>query len=1056
MPGEGTPSTEVRPPEAPKAKKLQRKIKPKEVKGFYYHATEYQRQKQKERNGVHRFFRGLIEPIAIQVRAARLKHAASKYGGGGSAVLDSQFVRQALDKFWGKGLDPATKERFKTKAQLHQIFEQYDINKEDAVRIQEVTTEIFSKKGSITAEEVREFADQTGLSLGEVNRIVNTAKENTDGYITADEMKGKFTEEAIYSGLTQEQQQEAKKLAHAAKRFTYTAGARIGVIAFLVTNPAGWFTAAGIAGSAILGAVGRGFQLHTEGKTYGISKSRGIDVTQHRGKGFLAGIGRLMTIDWEEDHKGWQYARAIGFGTAIAVCARFAPAIFEHVGELGQHVGTDIHAALDNAGAAGHVGHEASQTFSSKPVEIQIPHVRDGELRVPNGWHFGEVQHHQNPNFLYDNQGHKVASHFFADKGGNTHFTYDNGYASSHGIDHLQQTIPLSHRETDAFNAFVNEHGTNLKIAPPAHNLPAGGHEAYGMTDYSDGKSLTIQAYDHLGDQANALEMTVNGHHLVFLPTEYVHGHPAWQFTPGNNSHMVTMWQDGHELQVTSGQAANMLHITYGALQDWMHSGHPAGVSSDFDYRIGQNILGHNLIFGHLDKSSGVLDQLGVIRGHAGLNGELTGTKFGERVYDFMAKLGQESPLKGDHEEALHSVFAGPLQWIDNAEDRLLEVFRGSVFSNSFIHRLDEISDFGLRNTDYDASAIPRLWAERPWYIGGVLLPYVGAGYAGYLYGKSRAGKKLTFPRAGLNAAMEGAMFTLLPGTAVTATLFYWIGKMRNKKKEEKTPTHTETNPETRPANSGGPSNTGGSTVTPGAIPVQSANLAAPIASVQSTVAGSDDGLIPAPLYQTTPEDLQTTAAEEENPSDGSVPPAHEEALEATLPVGQFTAPHAEGGEIYPTLETTQPIVAAQILNPGEDRLQQIIKAQHILSENLSGKERVQLYSQLKDFPAGRVLQMLEAAKRENPSVDPETLLSKAIVSASVVDWNPQEGELAIEQELEPQDIKEISQALFGDTTDEHVNKVEEAYRKYQKGNVERQEAASVQETHQEEKNPQP
>src|SRR5690242_4471724 len=105
--------------EAPK--KLQKRVGPKEVKGFYYHAAEYQRQKQKERNVPHRIFRGIIEPFAIHIRAARLKHAAKKYGGEGSAVLDTQFVKQTLDKFWGKSLTEATKQQFKTKAQLHKV-----------------------------------------------------------------------------------------------------------------------------------------------------------------------------------------------------------------------------------------------------------------------------------------------------------------------------------------------------------------------------------------------------------------------------------------------------------------------------------------------------------------------------------------------------------------------------------------------------------------------------------------------------------------------------------------------------------------------------------------------------------------------------------------------------------------------------------------------------------------------------------------------------------------------------------------------------------------------
>lgn len=997
MPGEGALSTEVRPPKAPEAKRLQKKrVHKREVKGFYYHAAEYQRQKQNERkNIVNKMFHGLMAPFSVHVQAWRLRHFANKYGGRMQGwVLDNDIAQKALDKnFTEKDI-----REFKAKTQLHTVFEKYEITKADEAMAKSVLQNIFDKKGTLSKEDIQNLQQESGLDEADIMRLATTAKENAgNGYLTVEEMKGKFADDALFGGLTEDQKKLATKICLSSWASTVLAAGKYGVVAAMGVNPlflGGLVTSALVSGGLSTGL--RVTSLLKEGQTYGVNKLRGIEQQKHTGW-----MSRAMGVDWDKDYKWLQIARAAAVGAGIGLIFKFHPQILDGLGDFVHHGIPDhiphvaplpvpVHHELGKNALEGGIGqkifHEHLSGYEQSVRQVYLPDTQHHDWQQLHTF----VQHQKLPD------GHTVNELKLSYNG------VDDGIA--HGKHYIDLMMP------NGKQVFVQNDAVLAVNGPDADKLI----KVFGLVNEHGHQSFQQIGEVHSINLAHQLGLNQGRIDNFAKLTQEAHGH-LWHGT-----------QDASDLQTI------------------LHDRGLYNNGNNGNYLYGVRIGG-----GYYDSAHHVF-RIGASNHY--YDHHLLTDKLAKEYHGSQLNLPEAKP-------EFHSAIAGPLQWFDDVEDRVLAFFDGRVFSNSFTQHLDQLSDFGLRNTDYDASAIPRLWAERPWYIGGVLLPYVGAGYAGYLYGKNRVGKKLTLPRAGLNTALEGAMFTLLPGTAVTATLFYWIAKIRNKKKREKAPvpTNTETNPETRPANSGGPSDTGGGAIAPTAVPsttsAQSTNPAAPTEPVESTVAGDEAGLPPAPpppppATEPTPENLPATAAgEEEAPLAPPAPPANEEALQATVPVGQLgMVPPAGGEEIPQAAEVTQPTVIDETLSSGEDRLQQVINAQHILSENPSDEERVRLYSQLERFPAGRVLQMLEAEKRTNPSEDPETLLTKAIVSASVVDWNPKEGELAVEEELSPEDIREISQALFDDTTDEHVRQVEDAYHRYEEGNQQRQEATPPEE----------
>src|SRR6185369_17710943 len=96
---EGSPEVSI-PQKAQEAKKpLKKRVGKKEVKGFYYHAAEYQRARQKERKGVVRIMSGIAEPFMIHIRASRLRIEAAHQGGWtkGSTVLDNETTKKLLE-----------------------------------------------------------------------------------------------------------------------------------------------------------------------------------------------------------------------------------------------------------------------------------------------------------------------------------------------------------------------------------------------------------------------------------------------------------------------------------------------------------------------------------------------------------------------------------------------------------------------------------------------------------------------------------------------------------------------------------------------------------------------------------------------------------------------------------------------------------------------------------------------------------------------------------------------------------------------------------------------
>ncbi len=926
----GSPEINIAPktPEVPK-----KRVGKKEVKGLYAHAAEHHKNMQAyERKWfVHKMLRGLVEPIAIHVRALRLDMAVKKYRAahGEDPILTNDFVKEAL-KGWvfaksGKiseqtirqvqSLSEAHKEVIKSFSPDRSVGEHVeDLTPVEQKKARALLENIFAKNGqALTEDEVKKIAADSGISeeavqniAGKMSAVIVEAQKARIPFKTPEDMKNTVTDEVLYAGLSPEQKILAKKVARASIGMTATALLRYGGVALIAATPVGlaWGAAGVIGGVFIFGATASYGRLKQQEKLYEFNKGQGAVAHGPLAMGWtdkglamtkiIPAIGRLTSVNWEKEGRGRQLARAAIAGGLIAAAIKFAPqleSIGMHAEQTLGNVANDIgHASREVWGDISHtqlphldVHNPTPEVFSGKTTEIQIPHVTDGELRVPDGWHFGDVHHGQDPNVLYDTAGDKVASHF-SSTNGITHFQYESVYASSHGIDmhHLNQSIDSSHPETDQFNEFVREHGSaDLKINSPANDLPGHGKEAYGMTDYSDGKTLTIQSYDSLGEQSNSLEIKVNGQHLVFLPTDHINGHPAWQFTPGDTKDVVTMWKDGQELHVTSDQAASMLHITNGELQNWVHSGNPAGSSSDWDYNIGQNILGHDVIFGTLHKDTGVLDQLGVIRGHSGGEGELVGKTFGENVYDFTNKLGHI-----DVDEHLKSAAAVPFQRLDDRIDSI--PFIGTLTEGIHDHTILSADDYIYYFQEHPFEAF---------VLTGLTPILIGAALANNR-AKTRKGKLA-------KAAVATAAFLGFPGIAAAMGLGY-VGKrawdkLRGRKLAVGTPVPGNQNPEGIPAGGGTNGGTASSTVTTG-----------PVAGAGSAGAGGDNTL--GSIAQASPS-IAATSVVSPSPAPVMTPVVRQPADPATT----VPTPLAATVETEPSLATPAP--AAPIIAPAGDQV---------------------------------------------------------------------------------------------------------------------------------------
>lgn len=342
----GSPEQSISPKAQEVSKPLQKRVSKKEVQGFYYHAAEYQRARQKERNGFLRVVSGIAEPFTLHIRAARLRmESARKRGFRESTVLDNDTTKKLLE---GKMSDTDI-QQFRAKSQARTVFGKYEVgSQEDQLAAVSMITNIFAKKGELSDADKALYERE--IDKKDLDKLTKAARENASAYTTIDELK-EFADASIRDNLTKEQQELAAKLAHAAIGNSILTvlnyGKTAAVVAFLASNPVGWAATAGITlGSAAVSGATRLTRLLKEGNVHDISKSKGLDVA-HKIKGWE----RIFGVDWDEDpaNRKAQLVRASAAGALVALGARFVPTLLEHGGDL-FHSG--VNEAQNLAGAA--------------------------------------------------------------------------------------------------------------------------------------------------------------------------------------------------------------------------------------------------------------------------------------------------------------------------------------------------------------------------------------------------------------------------------------------------------------------------------------------------------------------------------------------------------------------------------------------------------------------------------------------------------------------------------------------------------------------------------
>ena len=369
-----------KPKEAPK--KLAKKVGKKEVKGFYYHAAEYQRQRQaKEKNLVKKMFSSLVAPFTIHARALQLRRIAAQHGGNMKAwVIDNDFAQKALNN----QLTEKDIKAFQAKTNVHNVFEKYQVSKADEAMAKSVLQEIFDKKGMLSQEDLARLQQESGMDTSDIAQLAQTAQENAgNGYMTAGEMKGKFADEAIYGGLNEEQVKLARQINRDAIFSTvFATGKYATLIALAASGPLGWGVGAGISGG--LSAAMRVSSLNKEGGVYAMNKTKGI--AQQQGEGWFH---RLMGVDWDKDQKVIQVIRAAAVGAALGFLAKGAPQFLEHLqhGDIQNWIG-------------GHVPHVGA-------VPVQTTEAVQNTLPVGNlHEHFQDATTNTNVHFLPDTTHH--------------------------------------------------------------------------------------------------------------------------------------------------------------------------------------------------------------------------------------------------------------------------------------------------------------------------------------------------------------------------------------------------------------------------------------------------------------------------------------------------------------------------------------------------------------------------------------------------------------------------------------------------------------------------
>ncbi len=1021
---------------APEAKKLKKRVGKNEVKGFYYHAAEYQRARQKERNGFARIASSIAEPFMIHVRAARLRtEAIHQSGFGGSTVLSNETTKKLLE---GKMSD-AEKAQFKVTSQSHAVVGKYDVgSQEDQLAARSMLSTIFGNKGNISDTDRALFEKQ--IDKKDLDKLLATAQENAGDYMSADEIKAKFSDDAMLGGLqTKDQQDHARELARLAWVSTGMTVINMAkypaIIALLGTaNPLG----VALAGAALSGA-GRASRLLVEGHTFDISKDKGVDISG-KTHGLL---GKVFSVDWEKDPstRNIQLLRAAVVGGVLSLAARqFAPEIMqawnhpnETANDLVNHLpgdGPGLPAGDTHADIIPHVG--VKQVDHMGHAGQASPELGAGSSNE----HLSSYSHDAKTSFLPDTKHHDWQQlHSYAQKNGNDYSIrldyqgQDDGGAK-HFIDLMMKG---TNHGAGTQHVFI-ENNQTLAISGPHADDPI---TIYGL---KDGQPVPIGTM-HSANLAHELGLSNDSmKHFYQLSHAANQGH-LWHGTQDASDLQHIMFQRGLYDDGAKGQGLYGVRIGGGYFKD--------GV---FKIGASNHYFNHNLLNNNPIKDYG-------------------------------------SPLTGDSDTPFRSALAngplGGLEGVDNVEDRGLEWLRENVFRDPIVQTLDNATDFGLYRMDdlalFMQQPLPKAFIENPLLIYPYLsIPYLASGVAGYVYGRKRAKNEINKPLRWVARAGEVGLVWALPGAAVGAAVGRLAAYVQQRVQGRKGKGSQEKSPETKPAAPSAPSDSGQAAAQVQATTSQPASNPLPAAQVEaitdafveqanktrealSTAVPSEvestttpPGTIQSPASPAPAASVNATAqigedeatatpdsAEAEVPVVSSTPEDETQSAIATAPVA--TGLTNEANPATPeVIESTQQIdEAAPVpevstsVSPEKNQIQIIVDAQHALSENPTDEQKAQLYESLKTYPAGRVLQMLEREKRANPSgaIDVETLLPQAVVAASVVDWNLGEGQQAKEQELEPGDFQAISQALFGDTSDEHSRQVRNAYETYQAQN---------------------
>ncbi|HYK08525.1 MAG TPA: hypothetical protein VEW42_03440 [Candidatus Eisenbacteria bacterium] len=1061
----GSPEYSVSSKAQEAKKPLKKRAGKKEVQGFYYHAAEYQRARQKERNGFVRILSGVAEPFMIHVRAARLRAESSrKRGFGNATVLDNDITKKLLE---GK-MSEKDIQQFRTKSQARTVLGKYDVGtEEDRLAAQSMVSNIFEKKGNLSDADRALYEKE--IDKKDLDKLLKDAQENASAYTTVEEIK-QLSESVTHDNLTKEQQEMADKLAKAAWANSILTALNYGktalVVSFLASNPVGWAATAAITiGSAGFSGATRGTRLLKEMHTHDISKSKGLDVA-HK----VTGLERIFGVDWDEDpaNRPAQILRASAAGALVALGARFLPTLLEHGGDVFHSGVNEVQNLAGQAtGAAQHGADNLHGLVVVNPDHTQVP--------IAN---------------LHEN-------------------IHDPGIAQETRIHYLPDT---KHHDWQQLHTYTQEvKGADGKVLLDSSGKPL--HEI---------KLSYMGQDDGIPHDQHYVDIMLDKGHHVFIQNDSVlafNGPDADKLiniydAPGHVVGQIHSINLAHEMGLSQGKIDHFADLSKAAHE---HLWHGTQDASDL-----QTIMPHRGLYNNGDAGN-------YLWGYRLGGGYFKGGVFqvGASNHYWNPGLAHTDVLKTDfptgvghpEPEEFRSVLAPVLRPIDNGEDWLINAMKGNIFSDSFSQHLDDFTDFGLNNTDN----LVFMAQEKPWLAPFYLSPFAATGIVGYAYGRRRAleGKLPAWEKV-VGRTGLAALVWALPGAAATAALGNVIARLQyrngGKKASEETKTAPQPTPQPtpQPASDTPVADTAVAATAVAATPEANEALSAtaPVEEEQTElnpapIPGTDTTTVTTPLVT---EALETTAPVDEetalpptNETTETVPSETQPILLATdviREVNQYK--HADAvnnlfellnsGEVSGALlaerledlrlanqrdaflipqddqflqqilteyasnasteeENANATLSAEqvanveqtlraILPVNKNQVQLVRDAQQVLDLDIPEEDKEKLSESFAALPAGRVLQRLEKAKRADALLSPDAFLPMAIVAASVVNWN-QGDQPAEEQELGVGDFQAISQVVYGDSTDEHTLQVREAYEKY----LAQQEAPAVEPT---------